>query len=96
MPIISDEQSELYHGSKWFNEIPTPMVRQHQGATYFDIFSGEAYYCQDDNEWIVPLTFAQSLDGTILASGKEAKLEQGSLHVYDRDIVKLVKAITSL
>ncbi|KAJ3244896.1 hypothetical protein HDU77_009682 [Chytriomyces hyalinus] len=75
LPTLQNISSELYYSTKWFEEIPTPMVRVHCGNGFYDIFAGEAYYYDEDGvACIVPETFAAIKDGSVFACGKMATL----------------------
>ncbi|KAJ3382315.1 hypothetical protein HDU80_001562, partial [Chytriomyces hyalinus] len=96
MPMLQEISSELYHSSKWVEEIPTPMVRVQTTSGYYDIFTGEAYHVgQDRVSCIVPVTFAATEDGSIMACGKRALFANGCLIVNDDDIVVPASSIPS-
>ncbi|TPX44969.1 hypothetical protein CcCBS67573_g10386 [Chytriomyces confervae] len=96
LPTLQKISSELYHSSKWFEEIPTPMVRVERVNGFYDIFAGEAYHLgQDEVSCIVPVTFATTEDGSVIACGKKAMVANRCLIVKDEDIVVAVSSIPS-
>ncbi|KAJ3381514.1 hypothetical protein HDU80_001815, partial [Chytriomyces hyalinus] len=96
LPMLQKMSSELYHSGKWFEEIPTPMFRVQRGNGFYDIFAGEAYHLEEDRvRCIVPLTFAATEDGSRIACGKKAMINNGCLIVKDDKDIVCVSRISS-
>ncbi|KAJ3242554.1 hypothetical protein HDU77_010733 [Chytriomyces hyalinus] len=96
LPSLQKISSELYHSGKWFEEIPTPMFRVQRGNGFYDIFAGEAYHLEEDRvRCIVPLTFAATEDGSTIACGKKAMINNGCLIVKDDKDIVCVSRISS-
>ncbi|KAJ3382866.1 hypothetical protein HDU80_001440 [Chytriomyces hyalinus] len=81
VPTLQKISLELYHSSKWFKEIPTPMEKH----TISDKIESH----------VVPVTFATTEDGSIIACGKKAMVANRCLIVKDEDFVVAISSIPS-
>ncbi|KAJ3382985.1 hypothetical protein HDU80_001363, partial [Chytriomyces hyalinus] len=87
LPTLHAITSELFHASKWIDEIATPMVRMQQTNGFLDIFAGEVYH-SGQGEGI-----NRGWKHTCMR--EKAMLKNGCLTVHDDDILVFASSIPS-